>query len=191
MPRGVRLHERRALGQRPGVVLLGIVRQPVRPAAAPLVEDGLHPVALDGHPVAGPGPGVEAHVHGAQLVEVPARLGVLADEERRRLAPRWQRGRDRGKPREAEERAHGGAELDRLDRGGDLAGRDAGTGDEEGDVQLRVGEAPQMADQAVLAERLAVVGGDDDEEVRRVVAAPGELVEQPTEGAVHGRDLAS
>src|SRR5207247_1468765 len=52
----------------------------------------LHPVALDGDPVAGPGPGVEAHVHGAQLVEVPARLGVLADEERRRLAPRSQRG---------------------------------------------------------------------------------------------------
>ena len=56
-------------------------------------------------------------------------------------------------------------------------------------MQHRVGEAPQMADQAVLAERLAVVGGDDDEEVHRVVAAPGELVEQPTEGAVHGRDL--
>src|SRR2546428_3959644 len=89
MPRGVFLYQRRTLGEGPGTVLLGIVRQQVGPAAPAVVEDDLHAVALDGHPVAAPRCGVEARVLGAQPVEVPARLGVLGDEERRGFAPGW------------------------------------------------------------------------------------------------------
>ena len=72
---------------------------------------------------------------------------------------------------------HRGRKVHEPDSAADDGRRDPWTGDDQRHPQRRVVDEQAVADFAVLAERLAVVGGDDDQRGRRVVSerlrAPG------------------